>query len=113
MRGQKSRAEIERLHDGARLPIARLVARLGDDGGEQEVALELHAGALDGLGCDEERGHRSLVVDDALADELVAFPPGLVMHLGIRIGPRPDVGCAHRGVHVAVEQQAKTAARSG
>ncbi len=112
MRHQEARAEVLRFHHDAGRVVGRLAAGLADDCGEQQVALERNARGLDRLAGDHEGRHRPLVVDDALADELVPFDPGFVKNVRVRIAPAPDVGRAHRRVHVAVEQQTVAAARA-
>src|SRR6185503_5403229 len=63
-------------------------------------------------GRDEERGHRSFVVDDAVAVDAVAFDPGRVVELVEWVPRGPHRVGAKRRVEVRVEDQAVSPTRS-
>jgi hypothetical protein len=65
------------------------------------------------LGGDQEGRHRSLVVADAFAQQQVSFPPGAVIDAISRIRVHQIGFPRHRGVHVAIEDQAVAASSTG
>src|SRR5207237_1598136 len=82
-------------------------------GHEYQVALERDAAVPDGLGREQPRGHRALVVADAVAHQDVALAPrGVEDGIGGPTG-RPPLVLVDRRVHVAVEDEALAAAGAG
>src|SRR5262249_31482102 len=72
--------------------------------------LELDAGILDRLGCEEPRRHRALAVAHAVADQYVALAPAGVEDRVGGVSRRPPLVLVDRGVEMAVEAQAAPAA---
>src|SRR6185295_16771837 len=95
------------------LPLLDRLARdLAADRAHDEIAFHRVPRRPDRLRRDEERRHRSLVIDDAVAIDAVALDPGRVVELVEWVPRGPHRVRAERRVEMGVEDQAVSPTRS-
>jgi hypothetical protein len=112
VRDHEAHAEVL-AHEQRALPLLDRLARdLAADRAHDEVTLQRVPRRLDRLRRDEERGHRPLVVDDAVAVNAVALDPRRVVELVEWIARRPHRVGPERRVEMRVEDQAVSPTRS-
>ena len=99
---------------GALVVVHRRAADLPRHPRDDDVALELDAALLERLGHGQGAGERPLVIDDAAAVDDVVLPTRQRLPFGPGAPGDPQILRAARqsGVHVSVEQQRRTAART-
>ena len=99
---------------GALVMVHRRAADLPRHARDDDVALELDAALLEGLGHGQGAGERPLVIDDAAAVDDIVLPPRQRLPLGPGGSGDPQILRAARqsGVHVSVEEQRRTLARA-
>src|SRR3954469_10025743 len=92
--------------------IQRFAGRFRGHSAKQQVTLQLYAGTLDRKSGDHESGHRPLVVADSLPDQEIALSPSTVIERVCGVEMVVVVTARNAGVHMAVKNQAVTAARA-